>query len=458
MEKHTTSFIGLRDMFGDEDSDSGHSPQWSGRLTRFMLAASRFISYRSIPAVRLRRHMVSLPSISTSLIAASALVFVFCYTFVPRPLYWQSIAFGSPPVAIRAGMIAIAMLPWIIALGTKANLVSTMTGIGHERLNSLHRWLAMIFLILALVHTVPFYVQPAWEDQRAREIFRGFFEHGNVYIYGSGLAALVPACFLCVHALPLFRRVSYEIFVFLHIPVSIALIAMLFWHTRDYLTSWYYLFATIGVWAASCILRFVWLLNWSSPFRRDTFLVGEDATLLILPGDALRITIFTRLRWRPGQFVYLRLPGVSMSGNHPFTIASMCNTGGENDGTTEPALREMVLVFRPYGGFTRKVLDTALDNGPGHVYRAFLDGPYGGPTRSLASFERIILIAGGSGITAIVAQLLDLVRNMGEGTVATQSVELVWAVRHPETLEWFKEELDAIRECAPQVPYDVGCL
>jgi len=114
-----------------------------------------------------------------------------------------------------------------------------------------------------------------------------------------------------------------------------------------------------------------------------------------------------------------------------------------------------VLVFRPFGGFTKKVLRSALDRGPWHSYRAFIDGPYGGMKRRIESFDHVVLIAGGSGITAIVSHLLDLIKRMRDGKAVTKSIQVVWALKRPETMEWFKEELRICREFAP--PDSVRC-
>jgi predicted ferric reductase len=113
------------------------------------------------------------------------LVFVMLYCFLPQPLFWQSIQYGSPPLAIRAGMIAVAMIPWIVGLSMKANFISILTGIGHERLNVLHRWLAYICLLLSLIHTVPFYITPLW-DQGGLTVFKSYFQNQHFYVYGTG--------------------------------------------------------------------------------------------------------------------------------------------------------------------------------------------------------------------------------------------------------------------------------
>jgi len=243
----------------------------------------------------------------------------------------------------------------------------------------------------------------------------------------------------------------YELFVTLHVPVAIVFLGMMFWHCHNYLTSWNYLFATLAIWLSSYLMR-LFYLNWAHPLRMS-WLIGDEAAVTIMPENAIKVTIPTQMKWRPGQYVYLRMPGISVFENHPFTIASLCS----DDFPSEygPGYRDMVLVFRPFGGFTNKVLRTALEHGPWHTYRAFIDGPYGGMQRRIEAFDDVVLIAGGSGITAIVSQLLSLIKKMREGKAVTRRVHVIWALKRPETMEWFKEELRICREYAP--PESVQC-
>jgi len=184
-----------------------------------------------------------------------------------------------------------------------------------------------------------------------------------------------------------------------------------------------------------------------------SWLIGEEAAVTLLPENAIKITVPTQVRWRPGQYIYIRMPGISVFENHPFTIASLCSSDFPS-GYGED-YRDMIIVFRPFGGFTKKVLESALEHGPWKTYRAFLDGPYGGMRRSMESFEHVVLFAGGSGITAVVSQLLDLIKRMRDGKAVTKTIQLVWAMKRPETMEWFREELRICREFAP--PDAVTC-
>jgi predicted ferric reductase len=152
-----------------------------------MIAASRYIFYRTIPDLMVHKKFraIVFPPLSVLFIGFAGVTFSLLYTFVPQPLFWQSIEYGSPPVAIRSGMLAVALLPWVVAMAMKANIVTIITGIGHERLNVLHRWGAYLMLLLSLIHTIPFYMTPI-TNNRGHVAWEKFFDQDGIYIYGSG--------------------------------------------------------------------------------------------------------------------------------------------------------------------------------------------------------------------------------------------------------------------------------
>jgi predicted ferric reductase len=443
------------DQLFPRESEKTKNPQYQSRWSSFglindTLALFRWIFYRPIPEIHWKFVHIVFPSLAVTSLLVIALAFVTLYCFLPQPLYWQSIQYGSPPLAIRAGMLAVAMTPWIVATAMKANVVSMLTGISHERLNVLHRWGGYLCLFLSLVHTVPFYVQPVWDDG-GMAVFQSLFPQGSGAVYGTGIACLVPLGWLCIGSLPFIRSLAYELFLVLHIPVSVAYVALLFWHCHNYLTSWHYLFATVAIWVLSYFIR-LFNLNWMNP-RRMAWLIGDEAAVTLMAENAIKVTIPTQMKWRPGQFVYLRMPGISVFENHPFTISSLCSEDFPSE--YGELYRDCTLVFRPFGGFTRKVLNTAIEKGPFKTYRAYLEGPYGGMQRELAAFDTVILFAGGSGITAIVSQLLNLIKRMRDGKAVTTKVEVVWALKRLEAMDWFREELRICREFAP--PDTVTC-
>jgi predicted ferric reductase len=425
---------------------------WSSiSIVNDTLALFRWIFYRPVPEIKWNnKTRLSFPSLAVLAIVLIAVAFTALYCFLPQPLFWQSIQFGSPPLAIRSGMMAIALVPWIVATSMKANLVSFMTGISHNRLAVFHRWGGYLCLFLSIIHMVPFYITPVWEDG-GQQVFTKLFNNGSGYVYGTGIACIAPLGWLCIASLPIIRRIAYETFVIIHIPVSMLFVGMLFWHCANALTSWNYLYATLVIWVLSYVIR-VFNLNWLKPWR-NAWLIGDEAAVTLMAENAIKVTIPTQMTWRPGQFVYLRMPGISIFENHPFTISSLCSEDFPSE--YGDLYRDCTLVFRPFGGFTRKVLDTAISNGPFKTYRAYLDGPYGGMQRELAAFDTVILFAGGSGITAIVSQLLNLIKRMRDGKAVTKKIEVVWSLKRLEAMDWFREELRICREYAP--PDTVTC-
>jgi len=219
------------------------------------------------------------------------------------------------------------------------------------------------------------------------------------------------------------------------------------------LTTYAYLLSTLAILAVSYALRFLFFLNFTNPWRL-AWLVGDEASITLLPGDAVRITITTRMKWRPGQYAYLRLPSVSLLVNHPFTITSLCTPGLPAHVYAPPRMaegyRQMTFLLRPSSSYAQRLLAAADAQEAGDSFRAFLDGPYGGMSRALESFDHVLLIAGGSGITALMSQLVGLVSKMREGRAVTKSIRVVWAVKKIESLAWFSDDLRVYRDALRQ--------
>jgi hypothetical protein len=163
----------------------------SNWLQKAIFALARYMFYRPIPSITVNKRWRSVvfPTPGVIVIVLAALVFVVLYSFLPQPLFWQSMQYGAPPLAIRSGMLAVALMPWIVSLSMKANFITLLTGIGHERLNVLHRWLAYICMILSIIHTVPFYVT---SDREGLAIFQHMLriQQPGSYIYGTGMISI----------------------------------------------------------------------------------------------------------------------------------------------------------------------------------------------------------------------------------------------------------------------------
>jgi hypothetical protein len=122
-------------------------------------------------------------------------------------------------------------------------------------------------------------------------VFNKLFPPGSGIIYGSGIACFVPLCWLCVLSLPVLRRHLYELFSILHAPVGYIYIGLLFWHTKNFLMSWDYLFASIAIIVICNMWRFC-KLNWSKPWRRFWSVTSWTA-IRILPYSPCQLFVYS---------------------------------------------------------------------------------------------------------------------------------------------------------------------
>ncbi|KAF8424206.1 ferric reductase like transmembrane component-domain-containing protein [Tirmania nivea] len=437
----------LRVAIGNADKFTRNKPEYVHRaFTDRMSTHLRAFTYKRRHSWVWRR-MLGGMSLGMSMTVLVGWLYPTLYTFTQYPYYHVYAKYGPPGLASRAGMIAVATIPFIIALGMKANWITLVTGVGHERLNVLHRWLGLLCLFFSVVHTIPFLVEPVrgdWGDDKGSwTALREKLLHGkgNIY-YWNGFAALGCILWMNIASLPFFRRWRYEFFVHIHIFTGVGTLATLFWHCHDKLSSWHYLWATVVIWTTSLAWRFLFKTNWFSSSGK--WFSGDTGTITRLTDDGIKITITTRMKWRPGQHVFLRIPAISYLDNHPFTVAS--KRFGKSDKVAE--WNDMVLVFKPYKGFTRKVFDISRQLND-ISYKMLLDGPYGGMPRKLESFDTVLLIAGGSGITPVIAHLQDLCRKIRKGKAVTTDVRIVWTVKRFESLEWFKDEISVAARSVP---------
>jgi hypothetical protein len=128
---------------------------------RKLQALGRYVYYRRIRANWPAKLLDFPTDLGTILFLLATILFFTTLVFAVKPYYREQIGYGSPPLAIRSGLMAFACVPILVALSGKANVVTFFTGISHERLNILHRWVSWISFALSLLHSLPYFVGSA---------------------------------------------------------------------------------------------------------------------------------------------------------------------------------------------------------------------------------------------------------------------------------------------------------
>jgi predicted ferric reductase len=150
-----------------------------------------------------------------------------------------------------------------------------------------------------------------------------------------------------------------------------------------------------------------------------------------------------------GNYFYLSiLDDAHFWESHPFTVASISDEflgklecseeeapllgsmmmASEADSQLiilEPKKQHMTFLIRPYDGFTLRLRDMLVgEQSSPKLLRMLVDGPYG-HTQRLHKYQRVMFIAGGSGVVVALSYLNSLCEKMKTRT----TIELHWAVR-----------------------------
>ncbi|KAG2730701.1 hypothetical protein G9P44_006278 [Scheffersomyces stipitis] len=392
------------------------------------VAYSRFLGYKQVPE-RLS-YFTSLPhSMGSAIFMFVSSLYLLCYCLVPHFWYRPCLGFGSPPLGVRAGIMATALTPFVYVLAGKANMITFLTGISYEKLNQHHQYVGLAAFVLSIIHTVPFIYMNVREGgtSRIREQFQTFS-------YYSGIPPLILLGFLCICSKAWFRKVCYEGFLHLHWVAGIGYFGTLIWHIDKTLNCDDYMWGALAFWASQILYR---ILVKTCFKPNSLFLRPRVAKLQKLCDGAYEVTVANTkgYEWGPGQHCFLRFTGARFMDNHPFSISSMIDEDS----------KEMK-------GLTKVIYDQ-LDDNIASERKVFLDGPYGGTPRDSTAFERAILISTGSGVTATLPFLLHLSQEIKKakesGTrIVTKHINFIWVIRHQDNISWIRDELLKCKDIA----------
>ncbi|KAH8668427.1 ferric reductase like transmembrane component-domain-containing protein [Xylariales sp. PMI_506] len=336
-------------------------------------------------------------------------------TLGPHPYYWPNTSTvsygGSPPIATRSGWMALACLPFMLILATKANMIAALTGVSHERLMVFHSWVGWAMFVLALVHTFPFVVLHIQKGDIVTQ-------WNTEVTYWTGVAAIIPQAYLQVMSLPFIRNRFYEFFKATHFLAAAVLLSSFFF-----------------------IATFDFHLAYSQ--IRAYFEYGfQRARLEMVSESTLKVTIPINTTWRPGQHMFLRFItlGAHSLTAHPFTICSVPIP------RKAPGSTEMWFYIRPRGGLTGRLAALATKS-PGITVLVLLDGPYGVvKEETSSSYDRSLAVTCGSGAAMSLGLIMDaILRSKRYSKDASGKrhgcTRVIIATRETSLVGWFEQAL-----------------
>ncbi|WWC71775.1 uncharacterized protein I206_105734 [Kwoniella pini CBS 10737] len=318
----------------------------------------------------------------------------------------------------RTGVMCVYNMPLLWMLAGRNDVILWLTGWSYSSINLWHRWVARMAVLQALIHGV------AYTIIKKDSLYERFFH--RMY-WATGIFALICFVFLVVLSIKPIRSRWYELFLITHIALALMSLVLLWFHLthmKGKYDPW--------VWACAAI----WCLDRAIRIARVLVLThkalskkGKNTVAIMSDNESglIRLSITTSIKMtpQPGQYYFIYQPfSIKPWENHPFTLASW---------KTDDASKSTTLDFlvAPQKGITKKWRKRILKTEKKMDHTRFLlEGPYG-HSNPVQNFEHILLVAGGSGITSMLAYIHQL-QNHSEDLkqIRTKTLSLIWVVKH----------------------------
>ncbi|OCF41134.1 hypothetical protein I317_05048 [Kwoniella heveanensis CBS 569] len=322
-------------------------------------------------------------------------------------------------VADRLAIMCFYNMPLLWALAGRNDVILWITGWSYSTANIFHRWVARMVVFQGFVHGVLWAVMKRddWKDRFLHRMY-----------WTTGIFALICMSFMVVLSVRPLRERSYEVFLIVHIILALASLVLLRFHITHMKGEYEpFVWATVGVWGLDRAIRMcrVAVLTFRAFTRtgKNTVAVMSDEKSGLI---RLSITTSIRITPHPGDYYFLYTPlSLRPWENHPFTVASWEQDPSGNSTTLH-------FLVAPQTGTTKRWRKKVLkrkertDN-----VRMLLEGPYG-HTNPVEQFERVLMVAGGSGITSMLPYIYKLCHHDESerfDNITTRHVTLVWIVK-----------------------------
>ncbi|KAF1977649.1 hypothetical protein BU23DRAFT_550921 [Bimuria novae-zelandiae CBS 107.79] len=340
--------------------------------------------------------------------------------------------------ANRVGVISFANIPLLMLYSSRNNLLLWVTDWSHSTFLLLHRWVAGIATIQAILHSLIYLRLKLESHTHAEESKLPYWIWGIVGTLAMSL--LLPTSVLYI------RHRAYELFLACHVALAILTVVGCYYHILfRFAHQWGYetwIWAAMAVWGFDRVMR---MLRIARNGLRTAVItkIDEDYVRVDVPGVAATghaYLYFPTLTWRVWE-------------NHPFSVASTA--------TPQPVRKAKGLKDEEAGVFgegkdeinvsASAASSSASTHGPARLGLTFFLRRQGGLTRQLVSrsslpvfveasygthvdtshFSHLMCVVGGIGITAVLPYLSS----------HPGSSKLYWGVRSAGIVHAVDDEL-----------------
>ncbi|PKI66580.1 hypothetical protein CRG98_013024 [Punica granatum] len=299
------------------------------------------------------------------------------------------------------GLIASSCLSFLFLPVARGSILLRLIDIPFEHATRYHKWLGNLIIFLVSMHGLCYMI--VW-------FIRGIVLKSIVEWKsdgGANLAGIITYLFgfaIWITALPPVRKRYFQLFFYTH-QLYVFFIIFLALHIGD--TNFSKFLGGLFLFMLDRFLRFF-------QSRRDV--------------DVVSATNFPFLHYNALGFVFLRLREISKLQWHPFSVSSSPLDGKYH-------LSVLIKAVGDWTGQLRQNVsnlssrETQIFGSPAR-FTVNVEGPYGHESPYHLTYEMLVLVAGGSGISPFVAILSDILHRVrDEKPCLPRHVLLIWAIK-----------------------------
>ncbi|TVY91322.1 putative ferric reductase transmembrane component [Lachnellula willkommii] len=362
----------------------------------------------------------------------SILICTISYDVFYPNFYYNDYSQGWHYVAARTGTLSYANLPVMWIFAGRNNIFLWATGWDFSTFSIFHRHIGIVATVQAIVHAIACTVEEFadleyWDDWK------------DQYWY-MGAVSLITMSLILVFSSSFLRQKSYELFLVIHIVLALVTLIGLFFHTKIFTGEFEpYLYPIVAIWCFDRLLRLLRQLH---------------LNIRISPALPTPTTTHSTTEYRPAAnllILTITLPAKRLSKTHPnshfFLYQPFQLRGWENHPFTAVVQDEQTMCFyiRPQGKFTARLMRKRYP-------RLIVEGPYGGKGVRLQDYDTVLLVAGGSGVSATISYLKSFLfvaenESANAGVGVGKKIRFLWAAKEEALVrEIVARELAAVAD------------
>ena len=373
------------------------------------------------------------------------------------------------------GIMGIQFMSMFLFCTTRIRLWNDCFMISMEHLIVYHRFFGILFILSGYIHIILWnkFLGDSGESNYLPFDTIPWSYHADNFtpiIMYYVMILMAPIVYvLCTFYL--IRRKYFEIFYYTHLFGGLIMIGAILWHASQ---AWRYIIPPLSLYILDRMIR---LANSSRICKINKLLIIVDGlendnhieiTKLSFSVGSYNIkyseSIFKNINFKMGQYIFINISNISLYQWHPFTISSGENENdcylmiqneaykishGININNDNNNLQFTSLLYL----LAKKIENNELGT---HEIELHIDGPYGKPF-IYYGYERIILIAGGIGITPIHSIFNTLLsrsikyNGKDEKNNILPFIDLIWVTKDSKMFSMFTNTWRLYEEHNPNV-------